>query len=477
MKNNRQVGLDGKIYLTSCLKRGTIYIFGLLFYGIINAFADILKLTGRSGYKMSTLTTTLISFDLLLSLLLIVVVFYAYFLECGSAVPVLKDKPIIIMGYCRMGYNVLLCYYIVFRAMYCIANRDIVPFGTLLFYICYMVVTFLSILACCFVLNILQRNMIRRVFIRSFRTLAICGIVFSSLVPITYIIARFFMKEIGDEYFTAALCDMLRLCIAPLFYICLWVAFLRARTVTAEVFGEVDSAIRDRRYQITYKENVEQLELPKENKKLLSKRAQAAAAAATVAAIEASKEKPAASVPALPQNAPVKTEEKKDNAPIGPVQQVTEHQVQQKIKDEKLREAVSQAVAKVMNEEAAAANAQAPAQPANTQKAPAAPNQPLVTDFDPFAQADKAKPPVKNPPVQPAQQRPQPQRQNPNMPAQGRVQPNPGQRPNPQMRNVPNQGRPVQRVAPVKQPGNQPMQGNRNINQNGRPGNRNGSGR
>lgn len=489
MKNNRQVGLDGKVFLTSCLKRGSIYVFGLLLYGAVSAFADILKLLGKSGEAMSALTSTLVTFDMILSLMLIVVVFYAYFLECGASIPVLRDKPIIILGYCRLGYNVLLCYYIVYRAMYCLANRQTVPFATLAFYLCYMVVTFLSILACCFVLNILQRNMIRRVFMRSFRTLAVCGIIFSSLVPVMYIVSRFFMKEIGDEYFTDALCDMLRLCIAPLIYVCLWVTFLRARIVTAEVFGEVDNAIRDRRYQITYTEKTDELAPVKENKRLAEKKAKAASAAATVAAIEASlgekakqaalpakseekpkeksaektEEKPEKTEEAKPETeAPEeKKEEKKPEEPIGPKKENLPDQ--NRIKDEKLRQAVSEAVAKVIaeNEEAAPVN-NIPQSPVNEPKKPAMP----VMDFNPFEQAERAqaasqanqKPNAPQMPKRPVQPQRQPQRpMQPGQPRAPQHVQHPAQRVNPQ------QGQHTSHVTPVQQrPNQRPGSGNQN---------------
>lgn len=254
MKNNRQIGLDGKSFVSNCLKKSSFYVFGFLIFGLINAFADILKLTGRSGEVMSSLTTTLIVFDFVVSLLLVVVTFYAYFLECGANIPVLREKPIVVLCYCRLAYNVLLCYYIVYRAMYCLMNFSQTPFGVLLFYMVYMVMTFLSIFACCFIVNILERNIIRRSYIRTFHTLTTVGIIFSILMPLTYIIARFWIKQVDDQFFTASFCDLLRLCIAPIFYACIWFIFIRGRDGVVEVFNEVDSAIRDKRYSITYTE-------------------------------------------------------------------------------------------------------------------------------------------------------------------------------------------------------------------------------
>ncbi len=397
MRNNRQVGLDGKVFLTSCLKRSSIYVIGVILFGIVNAIADIMKLTGKSGIAMSSLTTTLISVDLIVSLLLVVVVFYAYFLECGSSIPVLREKPIIVLGYCRLAYNVLLCYYIVYRAMYCIVNSSFVPFGILMFYVVYMVVTFLSILACCVIINIISRNMIRRIYTKTLKNLAVTGIIFTALTPVMYIIARFWIGEIGDEFFTGSFCDLLRLCIAPLLYLCLWIAMLKARTVTAEVFGEVDAAIRDRRYQITYTDNTKDNDEKPESRKLKNSKAKAAAAAATAAAIEAEVAQqtiPQAALPEAvkPEDTEVKqavTEKKPEKAEnaeaIYPQRVITENTVktrESRIKDEKLRKAVSEAVEKAIKEDEKKAE--------NNVNTAQNPQQMPVMEFDPYAPANKA---------------------------------------------------------------------------------------
>lgn len=476
MRNNRQVGLDGKVFLTSCLKRSSIYVLGVIFFGVISAIADVMKLIGKSGTEMSSLTTTLVSLDLIVSLLFVVIVFYAYFLECGSSIPVLREKPIIILGYCRLAYNVLLCYYIVYRAMYCIVNSSEIPFGILAFYVVYMVVAFMSILACCFIINVISRNMIRRIYIRSLRNLAVVGIVFTALMPIMYIVARFWIGEIGDEYFTNSFCDLLRLCVAPILYICVWIVLLKARTVTTEVFGEVDAAIRDRRYQITYTDNTKNTEEKTESKKLKNSKAKAAAAAATVAAIEASTVQPALPESKKQQNATekkdeenkvtaeaeVKTEEAKaePKEAIYPQRVVTENTIktrESKIKDEKLRKAVSEAVEKAIKEEEAAAKktaqeqvrARTQSQTQNKQASHVKPQQKMpVMDFDPYAQAEKAQNrarqvpqngrnvqqqrngqrPVQQRPQQARPQNPQQNRNNQQRPQQGRSPQNSNQR-------------------------------------------------
>ncbi len=458
MRNNRQVGLDGKVFLTSCLKRSSIYVIGVILYGIIMAVADVMKLTGKSGIAMSSLTSALVSIDLIVSLLFVVVVFYAYFLECGSSIPVLREKPLIILGYCRLAYDVLLCYYIIYRAMYCIVNRSEVPFGILAFYTVYMVVAFVSILTCCFIINVISRNMIRRIYIKSLKNLAIVGMIFTSLMPLMYIIARFWIGEIGDEYFTASFCDLLRLCIAPIAYLCVWIVLIKARTVTAEVFGEVDAAIRDRRYQISYTDKSKESEEKGESRRLKNSKAKAAAAAATVAAIEADtavqQALTAGKIAGTEKNTVTPANDKKSEVSsenVYPQQIITENIVktkESKIKDEKLRKAVSEAVEKAIKEDENSVAADA----ANQNKSNAEPKQKMpVMDFDPYAQTERKQDnqqgnrqqkPVNNRTVQGNVQ----QRPNQNKPAQAKVQQRPNQnRPvqnNAQQRS--NQGRPVQ---------------------------------
>ncbi len=252
MKNNRQIGLDGKAFISACLRRGGIFVFMLLIYGGLNAFADILKLTGASGAAMSSFTTTLLIYDFIVSLLLIVVVFYAYFLECGSSVPLLRHKPIVVFGLFRLGYYILLAYYVCYRALYCLTHPENVRSTLFFFYACYFVVIFCCIIANSYIYNILTRNVIRRSYRKSFHALANIGIVFQAALPITYIIARVTMVDAGDEFFTTSVCDLLRLCICPLLLSSIWFLFLHSIRQIDEVFGEVDDALRNKRYQITY---------------------------------------------------------------------------------------------------------------------------------------------------------------------------------------------------------------------------------
>lgn len=252
MKNNRQIGLDGKVFISACMHRGPLFVIILVFYGLLTAVADILKLTGASGVAMSPFTTTLLLYDFVVSLMLIVVIFYAYFLECGANVPVLKEKPIMVFGLFRLGYYVLLAYYICYRAMYCIVNRDSVPASLSFFYFVYLGLIILLILANCYIFNTLARNIIRRSYGKSFHRLAACGIILQALLPIAYIFARIFMQDLGDEYFTTAVCDLIRLCICPILLTSIWFLFLHGVEQVKEIYGEVDSALRSKQYQITY---------------------------------------------------------------------------------------------------------------------------------------------------------------------------------------------------------------------------------
>lgn len=428
MKNNRQIGLDGRVFLTGCLKSSSMYVFGFLIFGLLNAVGDILKLTGKSGEVMSGLTTTLISIDLAISLLIVVVVFYAYFLECGSNIPVLRDKPLTILGHCRLGYCVLLSYYILYRAMFCLVYREETPFSILLFYLVYLMITLFSIYACCFMLNILQRNMIRRSYIKSFRVLSSLGLVFSVLMPITYIVARFWIKDVGDEYFTASLCDLLRLCISPIFYASVWFVFIKATENVKLVFDEVDNAIREKRYQITYTE--EQTEETvgkgkKKKKKALPAKAPAAAIAVPEEAVRPAIEGKKAEQPALPEHtepAAEETNEQKedtsektesisenDNKPS----EAAKEENDDSISEEELKTAVAAAVAKDLASDArkpSAARAGGGAKPPKKQrpnpevgaKQPErkaqdsvrvnVPHEKAVTEFDPYTPKKPKKP-------------------------------------------------------------------------------------
>ena len=258
MKNNRQIGLDGKIFISTAMRRGTFFVLMLMLYGIVTAIADILKLTGASGVAMGSFTTTLLIYDFIVSLMLVVVVFYAYFLECGADVPVVREKPLVIFGFFRLGYYLLLSYYLCYRMLYCAVNRESVSTSVCIFYGVYLCLIVLLILANCYIFNIITRNLIRRSYEKSFHNIAIIGFVVQALLPISYILARIFMDDIGDEYFTTAICDLLRLLIAPMLLTSVWFLFLHGVGQVRDVYSEVDTALKSKRYQITYSSDMGQ---------------------------------------------------------------------------------------------------------------------------------------------------------------------------------------------------------------------------
>lgn len=288
MKNNRQIGLDGKIFITDCLKRSTYFVYALILYGAVGAFSDMLKLLGASGAIMSTFSVTLLIYDFISMLVLIIVTFYAHFLECGENIPILKAKPLIFLCWFRMGYSVLLGYYICYRVMYIAANPTAGQTALMIYYMITLVIIVLSIFSQAFIINILTRNIIRRSYEKSFHRLSTIGLVAQALLPIAYIFARIFLKDIGDEWFTTSFCDFMRLCITPILYISLWFIYSGAVKQVSAVFGEVDTALREKRYQITYSENAtpKQLKAAKKNKKKKKKAAAKPTAAPAVKIIE-----------------------------------------------------------------------------------------------------------------------------------------------------------------------------------------------
>lgn len=291
MKNNRQIGLDGKIFITDCLKRSTFFVYGLLLFGGVGALSDILKLLGAGGTTMSTFTVTLLMYDFISLLLLIIVVFYAHFLECGSNIPILKEKPVIVLCWIRMGYSVLLGYYICYRVMYTFAHPGEGLGALSFYYIAYLVIIILSIFSETFIINILSRNIVRRSYEKSFHRLSSIGIIAQALLPIAYLFVRIFYKDVGDEFFTSSFCDLLRLCIAPILYTSLWFIYVGAVKQVGAVFNEVDTALREKRYQITYSEPEANKKLKagkknKKNKKRIPKPAAAAGALAAPAAAQ-----------------------------------------------------------------------------------------------------------------------------------------------------------------------------------------------
>ncbi|MBE6753798.1 MAG: hypothetical protein E7559_05560 [Ruminococcaceae bacterium] len=396
MKNNRQIGLNGRIFVTNCLHNNAMFVFVLIAGGLLTALADILKLTGHSGALMGKFTTTLLLYDFVVSLLLVVVLFYAYFLECGDSVPILRERPLVIFGLFRLGYYILLLYYICYRALYCVTHKTQISQSLFFFYIIYGVLVFLLILANCFLYNVLTKNMIRRSYSKSFHRLATIGLIVQCILPIVYIVARILMADVGDEYFTSSMCDMLRLCICPLFSVCVWLLYIGAIGQVKGVFEEVDTALRERRYQITYTAPDQSEEGKKGKKNAVASTAflpappkaeTAALSGATAAAAlpAAPKSKTAVSAPAPKKPAPAAApQERKPAAPAAPV-----------------TPPVQQAAPAPQPTEFGAPAA--PAQPAypNPPVYPAAPAVPLVQEYNPYPEQTAP---------QPQQVRPQPVR-------------------------------------------------------------------
>lgn len=251
MKSNRQIGLDGKIFVSGCLRRGPIFVFLLMIGGLVGAVADIIKLTGESGAQLDALTTSLFLFDLVSSFLLVAVMFYAYFLECGTSVPLFKQKPLVWFGFFRIGYHLLTAYYIGQRAFLCMINPAM-PVSLAAFYVVYLLWLCALIIANCYLFNVLIKNSIRRNYEKEFKYLAYFGLVVQGLLFLWYIIAALTTKRVEDAFFGHRFCDFLRLCLRPIFSIGIWFLFLNSIDEVKMVFSQVDSALRERRYQIAY---------------------------------------------------------------------------------------------------------------------------------------------------------------------------------------------------------------------------------
>ena len=47
MKGNRQIGLDGRIFINDCLTDGIFFVYSIILSGILGAIGDVMKLTGK----------------------------------------------------------------------------------------------------------------------------------------------------------------------------------------------------------------------------------------------------------------------------------------------------------------------------------------------------------------------------------------------------------------------------------------------
>ena len=254
MKNNRQIGLDGRIFITDCLNDGVFFIYSILLSGFLGAAGDIMKLLGQSSHAMSSLTNGLILCDLVCSLSMVIVTYYVYFMHCGENIPKLGTKPLIYLEYLRLGYYVTLAYEVLYRMAKAWQPDSKVSAAIPIFYVFYFAWLLCCVCAAMFILTVLHQNVIRRSYAQSFKWLSLIGLGFNVVLPLAYFITRIWVRGGGDGFYSAGLCDFVRLALAPIFYAAIWFLFMNAIDQVDKVFNEVDSAIRDKRYRIEYEE-------------------------------------------------------------------------------------------------------------------------------------------------------------------------------------------------------------------------------
>ncbi|MCL2486937.1 MAG: hypothetical protein FWE86_04985 [Oscillospiraceae bacterium] len=250
MKNNRQIGLDGKAFISGCLRRTPVFSLILALSGLFFALGDAIKLLAQPELPPSV--ATLLSVDFVASLLLPVIVFYAHGLECGRGVPKLGERGLLIFGYSRLLYLAGLCYIALYRGFFVAVNPDELPAGLAVYYFLYAAMVLMGVLAESYLLNTLMRNTVRRGYINSLRLLGFSTGAVQSALVIVYIVARCTLGDAQDDFFTAGFGDFLRLCFAPAMYISLGFIFNGASAEVRALVNEVDSALKDKRYQINY---------------------------------------------------------------------------------------------------------------------------------------------------------------------------------------------------------------------------------
>ena len=266
MKNNRQIGLDGRIFITDCLSDGIFFIYSIILSGCFGAAGDIMKLLGRSSHGMDTLTNSLVICDLVCSLGLIIVTYYVYFMHCGENIPKLGTKPLIWLEYLRLGYYGVLAYHVLFRFAKELQSGSEVSTAIPIFYFFYFAWILCCMCAAMYILTVLHQNMIRRNYAQLFRWLSLIGLGTNALLPLVYFITRIWVKGAGDGFYSAGLCDFVRFALAPMFYAGVWFLFMSAIDQIDKVFNEVDAAIRDKRYRIEFEED-ETEDIPLKSKK------------------------------------------------------------------------------------------------------------------------------------------------------------------------------------------------------------------
>ena len=254
MKGNRQIGLDGRVFISDCLSDGIFFIYSIMFSGVLASVGDILKLVGKSSYSMDALTNGLIIMDLICCLGLILVSYYIYFVNCGENMPRLGVKPLIWLEYARLAYYGMLIYDILYRFCNEILHTGVYPVAMSVFYFVYLAWLVSCAFASMFILTVLNQNMIRRSYSDSFKMLALIGLGINIVMPLVFFITKIWIKGGGDGFYSSGLCDFIRLGIAPIFYAGIWFLFLNAIDQVDRVFAEVDNAIRDKNYRIEFEE-------------------------------------------------------------------------------------------------------------------------------------------------------------------------------------------------------------------------------
>ena len=254
MKSNRQIGLDGRVFITDCLSDGIFFVYSIILSGFLGAAGDIMKLLGQSSRGMDAITNSLIICDLVCSLSMIIVTYYVYFMHCGENIPKLGTKPLIFLEYLRLAYYGVLAYEVIYRFACDLQSGSGVPAAIPIFYFFYFAWIVCCICAAMFILTVLHQNVIRRSYAKSFKILALAGLVTNVIVPLVYFITRIWVRGWGDGFYSAGLCDFVRFALAPVFYAAVWFLFMSAIDQVDRVFNEVDNAIRDRRYRIEIEE-------------------------------------------------------------------------------------------------------------------------------------------------------------------------------------------------------------------------------
>lgn len=273
MKSNRQIGLDGRVFITDCLSDGIFFIYSIIFSGFLFAMGDIMKLLGRSSQGMDALTNALVICDLVCSLSMIIVTYYVYFMHCGENIPKLGTKPLIYLEYLRLAYYGVLAYEVLYRFAGDLQNRSVVSAAVPVFYFFYFAWIICCICAAMFILTVLHQNVIRRSYSQSFKILALAGLGINVVLPIAYFITRIWVRGWGDGFYSAGLCDFVRFALAPIFYGAVWFLFMSAIDQVDRVFAEVDNAIRDRRYSIEFEdESDKDKKAPKKKKHSVKKK-------------------------------------------------------------------------------------------------------------------------------------------------------------------------------------------------------------